>query len=610
MTRKTWVSGTVIDSPWLQDVDNMTYDLPLTTSGKGASLVGVNDSVNWFSAVATKTVESILGFVGGWLWGRDINVFQYMTTAQIASVKAYNFSVDVTTAVQTALDDAWAARRDVFCPAGGYKIDAASLVLPGTRPTPETRARAIRLYGQGYGNPFSSLNDGGTVFKSTSNRPILTDNNPPTLPDYSGVVITTPPSPDAQGTITFDHIRFDGSSTTPVVLLNTASGIGEYHHFVIYQRSTGDGLYVGYGATVSFHDFYTYNSNFVTTGLGASRTGVGVNFPNSYGAGLVTFYKCSSRGWHDGYIIGRAVAYPEAIAAGKDVTAFHTTLRDFEVSTCYNGVTLQAKTSNCTVDEGYFEGVEEGVCITDNGVFNQITHNQIFAGFSKGIVLGSGSGYGGVCAWNEVATSTRENTTCIEINANGGLARTVSDNTIVFGSSGTGKIGVVGLHILGLNPQLNLSGNMFNPKIAWSGGAGTTEILDASTSNFSAGSGVYGLSTAKFDNLQIPVLSQGAISLAKGATAITTVSAGVATLTQASSHLITFAGATNITSFTAPNIEGKYFIVRVTNGNCTFVNGASLKMAGGVNYTPGANGATVVFLMHSNVAWEVSRTAY
>jgi hypothetical protein len=587
--------------------------LASTSTGNGASMIGVEDALNWFDAVVTKTGESILGFVGKWLWGRDINVFQYLSVAQIASVKAYNFSVETQPELQQALLDAWAQKRDVFCPAGGYKIDAASLVLPGTRPTPEERAKAIRLYGQGYGNPFSSLNNGGTVFKSISNRPVVTDNTIPTLPDINGVVASAPTvSPDAQGSIYFDHIRVDATSNAgvPAVLLNSASGIGEYHHFVIFQRGVGDGLYVGYGATVHFHDFYTYNSQFVTTGLGAARTGVGVNFPNSYGAGLVTYSKCSSRGWHDCYIIGRDVNYAEAIAAGKDVTAFHTTLRDFECSTFYNGVTLATKTSNCTVDEGYFEGGETGTCIEDRGVFNQITHNQIFAGFTTGIKLSAGSGYGGVCAWNEIATAALPNVTCIDVTGNLGLGRSVIDNILVWGSSGGTIAGVAGIKISGANPQLNLGGNMFNPKINWVGGAGSAQIVDNSTSTLSAGSGVYGLGTASFDNLQIPMLNQGGISLAKGATNITAAPAGVVTLTQASSHVIAFAGALPITSFTAPNIEGKYFIVRCTNNNATFTNGANLKMLNGVNYTPPVNGATLVFIMHSNVAWEVSRTPY
>lgn len=564
------------------------------------------------TVIAASWLNDVNDAVYSQLAGTPINVFSYLTDAQKASVLAYNFAVDVATAVQSALDDGWAARRDVFAPGGGYNTTSATLVLPGTRPTPETRDRAIRFYGQGYGNPFSNNNTGGTVFRSTANQPVLQDNPIPTLPDINGVVSGAPTvSPDAQGTVTIDHLRFDGTTTGPVVLLNSFYGISEMTHFVIRQRGTGDGLYVGYGATGSIHDFYTIGVAATTAGLGAARTGIGFNFPNSYGAGLLTVYKCSSRGWHDAYIIGRDVAYPEAIAAGKNVDAYHCVLRDFEVSTCYNGVLVKTEATNCVVDEGYFEGMEDGVCIQDDGFFNDITHNQIFAGFAKGIVLSAGSGYGGVCARNQIATSTRPNTTLIEANMNLGLGRSVTDNTLVFGASGAGVVGVVGIHILGANPQLNLSGNMFNPKIAWSGGAGTVDILDASTSTLGAGSGVYGFGTAKFSNLQIPMLNQGAISLVKDTTAITAAPAGVVTLSAASVHTITFPGAgTVLSSFTAPNLQGKFFMVRVTNGNCVFTNGAALKMSGGVNFTPGVNGAFVTFYYSGTVAEETARTAY
>jgi len=596
------------------DSTALAANLASRTAGKGTALIGEEDAGNFFPSVVTKTANAIFKFIGSWYYGDRINVFEYMTTAQIASVKAYNYSVDVTVAVQAAWDAAYAQNRDVYHPPGGYKIDVASLVLPGVRPTPETRDRAIRIYGQGYGNPFSSQNLGGTVFKSISNRPILTDNPIPTLPDITGAGTGFPTvAPDAQGTVTLDHIRFDGTSGAgvPVVLLNSASGISEYHHFVIFQRGAGDGLYVGYGATAQFHDFYVYNSNFVATGLGAARTGVGVNFPNSYGAGLVTFRKCSSRGWHDCYIIGRDANYAEAIAAGKDVTVFHCTLEQFECSTFFNGVTLGVKTSNCSVLEGYFEGAEDGICIEDKGVFNSIIHNQMFAGFATGIKLSAGAGYGGVCAWNEIATSTRANTTCIDVTYNLGLGRTVSDNIIVWGSSGGTIAGVAGIKVSGLNPQANMFVNMFNPKIAWVGGAGTAQIVDNSTSNFGAGSGVYGFGSASFDTLQVPMLNQGAISLAKGVTAITTAPAGVCTLSMGSVHTVTFPGAaTPITAFAAPNLQGKFFILRVTNGNCLLTNGATLKLAGGVNYTPGAAGASITFFYSGTVAEEISRTAY
>jgi len=40
MTSKTWVAGTVIDSPWLQDVNDLTYNIGGTGTTQGASLVG------------------------------------------------------------------------------------------------------------------------------------------------------------------------------------------------------------------------------------------------------------------------------------------------------------------------------------------------------------------------------------------------------------------------------------------------------------------------------------------------------------------------------------------------------------------------------------------
>lgn len=552
----------------------------------GAGTVGALDAGGYFAGT---TVEAQLQEIGADAATMpDVDFWSFFSTAQKADIKAYTFGIDCTVALQAAMDAAWAAHQDVRVPAGGYKIDAASLILPGTYPTLDERDQAFRIYGQGAGNPFTTTNGGGTIFKSTSDRPILTDR-----------AVTVP---NAQGTFEIDHIRFDGSSTTPVVLLNTFYGVSSLHNCVIYQRGVGDGLYIGYAATATVYESYFINKDFATAVIGAGRTGVGLNYPNGYGAGLFKVYSCSSRGWHDGYVIGAT--------GGVNNNAFSSVIRDFECSTVYNGVTLTAKATNCVVHNGYFEGMDGGTGIADAGFFNQITKNMIFAGFAIGIDLQSGSGYGTICADNEIATSTRASTTCINVVGNSGLGRTVRDNIIVWGSSGGTIAGVSGITISGANPQLNMSGNMFSPKINWVGGAGSQQITDNSTSTLSAGSGLYGLGTASFSNLQVPMLNQGALSLALDGTTITTVTAGVAALTAASDFLITFAGATNLTGFTAPNLEGKLFFVRVTNQFCTFKAGASLKMAGGIDYTPGVNGATVLFKCHANVCWEMSRTAY
>lgn len=572
--------------------------LASTSVGNGASKIGVQDSAGWFSAVVTKTVESVLAWIGSWLWGRDINVFEYLSTAQIASVKAYNFSVDCTAEIQAAMDAAWAQNRDLYLPAGGYKIDAASLVLPGNYPTIDERDKKFRMYGFGYGNPFSRDNTAGTVLKSVSDRPILT-------------TVAIAALPQAHGTFEIDHLRFDGTSTTPVVKLYTTYGNDEYHHFSIYQRGTGDGFYIGYSATASVHDCYFFNRDFVTATLGAARTGVGLNFPQGYGAGLLTITKCSSRGWRDGYIIG--------LDSGVNVIAYSMAITHCEASTVYNGITFGVMSTACAALENYMEGLDGGTGITDKGEANSIVHNELLGAPAIGIDLQNAArGYGTTCERNEISLGSRDDVIGIKINNGiGGLGRSVTNNFMLWGKSGilnpaTGVLysNVVGIQVSGTNAQIDLGGNMFSPKIAWSGLGTTAQIEDLTTSSLSAGSGQYGFGTASFSNLQIPMLNQGGISLARDGTAINAVTAGVCTLSRASSHTITFPGAVSITSFTAPNIEGKFFVVRVTNGNCTFTNGASLKMAGAANYTPGAGGAMVTFLMHSNVAYEVCRTAY
>lgn len=531
------------------------------------------------------------------LFGRPINVFEYMTEAEKTAIRAYNFSADVTTALQQALDDGWEQKRDVFAPSGGYKIDAASLLMPGTYPTPDERDKKLRFFGQGYGNPFSRDNSGGTVFKSVSDRPILTST-------------AISPLPNAHGTWEIDHIRFDGTSTTPVVLLYTTYGNDDYHHFSIYQRGTGDGLYIGYSATAMIRNCYFVNDDFATTGLGAARTGVGLNFPQGYGAGLLTITKCSSRGWLDGYVIG--------MDSGTNNIAYSMAITHCEVSTCHNGITFGVQSTMCAALENYMEGLDDGTGIIDKGEANTIVHNEILGDHSIGIDLQNATrGYGTTCTRNEVSLGSRDDIIGIKVdNGVAGLGRSVTDNFLIWGKSGqinpaTGVLysNVVGIQVSGANPQLDLSGNMFSPKINWSGLGTTGQIEDLTTSTLSAGSGLYGFATASFDNLQIPVMHKGAISLAKGATAITAVSGGVCTLSAASSHLITFAAPTNLTSFTATHLEGKFFVVRVTNGNCTFVNSASLRMVGGANYTPGANGASIIFLMHSNVAWQITPAA-
>jgi len=59
--------------------------------------------------------------------GAPINVFDYMTAAQIADVQANTYTLDVTTAFQAALDS---GASSIYVPAGTYKV--STLTIPGT----------------------------------------------------------------------------------------------------------------------------------------------------------------------------------------------------------------------------------------------------------------------------------------------------------------------------------------------------------------------------------------------------------------------------------------------------------------------------------------------
>jgi hypothetical protein len=81
------------------------------------------------------------------------------------------------------------------------------------------------------------------------------------------------------------------------------------------------------------------------------------------------------------------------------------------------------------------------------------------------------------------------------------------------------------------------------------------------------------------------------------------------TLGQASYYKVTFSSGQTVNSFAGVS-SGQIFTLHVTNGNATFTNSASLKLAGSANYTPAAAGATITFLIEAGNAIELSRTAY
>jgi hypothetical protein len=287
------------------------------------------------------------------IFGAEVNVQDYMTSAEISAVLAYSFLTDVTAACQAALDAARAGNKNCYFPAGGYLV--TTLTIPGQVSGGfDDRDSGMRIYGQGQGEPFVTINTGGTIIKSVTNTPVIKD------------ILDTNPS--SNGTIEVDNIRFDGTSTTPVVLLESFYGLSSFHNNIIYQRGTGGGMRITYAAGVRVYENYALNSAWASTGLGAARTGIGFDFPNTYDSGLVSFYKNTSRGWLTGYQLG-----------GGAGVEYSPSIRDCECSVVYNGIILGG-TNKAIIDGCYFEGIEGGVGITNSGTYSTITNNLIFSG--------------------------------------------------------------------------------------------------------------------------------------------------------------------------------------------------------------------------------------
>jgi hypothetical protein len=261
----------------------------------------------------------------------------------------------VTAACQAALDFARANNIDCYFPAGGYLV--TGLVIPGTvSGGTDDRDSAIRIYGQGFGEPFVQLNTGGTVIKSVTDAPVMRD------------ILGTVES--GNGTIEIDHIRLDGTSTTPVLLLDSFYGLSSVQSCVVFQRGTGDGVRITYGATFLIQQVYSMNGDLFNFTKGAARTGIGFSMPLVSDSGLQTFYKCTSRGWLTGFRLGAG--------AGASYTA---TIEQCECSVVYNGIQM-FNTRKAVIDANYMEGGDGGTAIRIDGPYNTISNNLIFSGFS------------------------------------------------------------------------------------------------------------------------------------------------------------------------------------------------------------------------------------
>lgn len=501
-----------------------------------------------------------------------VNVFDHMTAAQITDVLAYTFGVDVTAACQAALNAARANNLDCYFPAGGYLV--TGLIIPGTvSGGTDDRDGAIRIYGQGFGEPFVQTNTGGTVIKSVTDAPVMRD------------ILGTVES--GNGTIQIDNLRLDGTSTVAVLRLDSFYGLSSVHNCVVYQRGTGNGVQITYGATFLIQQVYSMNGDWADYSKGAARTGIGFDMPLVSDSGLQTFYKCTSRGWLTGFQIGAGAGDP-----------YTTLIEQCECSVVYNGIAIYGA-RKAVIDANYMEGGDQGKAIYIEGPYTTVSNNLIFPGFSYLIDDRNAANIGTTITGNIIALGSVINAVGIGLGSTYG--KSVTGNTFV---STAGTAGQTGIFADTGSSKLLITGNAFDPVSTWTG-SNASKIAYTSTTKPS------GLVTQEDSVTDFPALMGGAISLYKNAVALTqaNVASNVLTVPNGSYFEVTAASAVTVNQLSTGQNSGRLITFRTTNNNMTFADTAYI-FTNGAFTGPG----TITFIVEeaggANYAYEIARTVY
>lgn len=508
-----------------------------------------------------------------------VNPWRYLSAAQLTSVKAYNYAVDVTTPLQNAMNIAWTSQTPCYVPGGGY------LVTGLTQPGQQTRRdRSFIMRGAGAGEIFDRSVDGSTVILSNTN---------------ANVLIYTPDAANTgagQVDISYIHwVQNNAAATAAVIRFISLYDKGEFHHCNVYQGGTGDGVLIELANTIEVHHNYIISFAWNTLGLGAARVGTALKITQTIDTGLTTVRKCSLRGFKDCLIVGDGVH-----------RNFMNHFSDCECSVYYNGVTFNVAVDNATMDNFYMEGPEGGINLLDSGNYNNACFNLMFAGFGTGIDASSTTNAGSVYIGNLISCGTTANSKLVKLGGTA-KAKTCSSNKFVFGGSGGAVAGVVGLTLSGASPMFEISGNMFDPAVAWTGGAGTAQMSDGTT-----GTGIFGIVPINdASGIQGLKLSRGVTSSLKGATLGNgAIAATVLTLPQQNEHTITCSGGQVVNSIVIPNDGCMEISIRSTTNQITFSNTASIILEGGAAFAPPAAGGMITFRMEGSIAYEKHRRSY
>jgi len=558
----------------------LTSDLASSASGKGAALIG------WLRNATGAIASSLYSWMG---W-RELSVFEFMTSAQVADVQGYTYALDVTAAVQLAMNAAWTSGRRLHCPAGGYSV--TGLTIPGDNTT-ANKARRFSIYGDSFGEAgVIAAANRGAVFKSSTNAPIF---------DF-----TQSAAANGNGEVEISHLAMWGTSSAYVVDLDTFYGLCSLHHCNIVQSGTGGGVRIGWGATYEVHNNYVCGASYgVPSGLGSSRTGIGIYIEqNTSSGGLQSVRKTTVAGWHTCIKVGQG---------GTAAIAYSVSIDTCEVAYFYRGVHFTDNAEGCTVTKTYFEGIDQGIGVLDQGNYNTVERTWHFfnGGSCTFIDATDNSRTGGRYVNNVFYAYDGASTVCVDVASITGRTKTVSDNTFI---QLAGTAGVIGIRMAGANARIDATGNNFSPEAAWSGSGSAQVVNNTTSSDGTTGTGNYALTAARsFTGAVVaPAVGRGAVSLAVDTTTISSVSAGVMTLSELSAFSVDV-GAVNITSFAAPNLPDKTFSIHflANASRPTLKQGSLLKLSGSTDYNVPANGSWHTFQIKAGgVAWETARVAY
>ncbi len=526
-----------------------------------------------------------------------LNAFSYFSEAEQVAVKAYSYAVDVTTALQAAMNAAYAAQVKLYTPSGGYLV--TGLDVPGTNDN-TGKAKTFRMFGEGFGEAgVIGLKNAGTVLYSTTDAPIL---------HYDATAAN-----NGSGTVEIAHLAVYGNSTTPVVNLESFYGTSTIHDCVICQDGIGNGLEINWGATYTIENCYITGASYAATSLGAARTGIGFYAAqNTSSCGLQKMVGCTVAGWHTPIQLG--------VTGGPAYTYAPQVVR-CEIAYCYTGIVLSPFCEHAVVEGCYFEGADGGSYVVDKGNYNHVLNNFFF--YSTGS-LGSytmltstdPSKFGGRYEGNTFYLFNVASTG-IDVASNavdGGPSKVISRNHFIQSAT---TANVVGIKLAGVDPRVEMLSNDFQPAGAWTG-SNSYKVNDISTSSdTTTGTAVYGMTLAqsKTGALTVPRLGRGAHNIAVDPTVLnnTNVAAGVLTIGELSAFTFTPTSNVSITSIAAPNLPDKTFSIHVTATafTVTFTQGTLLKLTGSTNLATGANGCWLTFQVKpGGVCWETSRIVY